>query len=160
MCVSAYRRVPVYGRTVLASCRGWLPIFLDLHRYPQLLLTQTFLLGLPVATVSSRSGNKRVFLGAMPPQDYPEYPSSTGAFANVGSAKKEADMYAPIICMVLVSASALPNEHSLVDHCSDTILPKIESLSTHTPIQIPSATTLHLISASIPLMINRNEIQN
>ena len=59
-----------------------------------------------------------LFLGAMPPQkflekflpisqDAPECPNSTGAFASVGSTKKEVNMYAPFVSMVLVSASAM-----------------------------------------------------
>ena len=59
-----------------------------------------------------------LFLGAMPPQqfldkflpisqDAPECPNSTGAFASVGNTKKEVNMYAPFVSMVLVSASAM-----------------------------------------------------
>jgi hypothetical protein len=59
-----------------------------------------------------------LFLGAMPPQqfldeflpisqDAPGCPNSTGAFASVGSTKKEVNMYAPFVSMGLVSASAM-----------------------------------------------------
>jgi hypothetical protein len=54
-----------------------------------------------------------LFLGAMPVQrfldkflpmcqDTPECPTSTGAFASVGGKKKEINMYAPFVSMVLV----------------------------------------------------------
>jgi len=60
-----------------------------------------------------------LFLGAMPPtqfldtflpisQDAPKCPNWEGAFASVGSAGKEVDMYAPFVIMVLVSASTMP----------------------------------------------------
>ena len=60
------------------------------------------------------------FLGAMPPtqfldkflpisQDTPKCPNWGGAFAGVGSAGKEVDMYAPFVSMALVSASSMPH---------------------------------------------------
>ena len=58
-----------------------------------------------------------LFLGAMPPkqfldeflplsQDAPKCPDSRTAFAEVGSAGKEVDMYGPFVSMVFVSVSA------------------------------------------------------
>jgi hypothetical protein len=100
-----------------------------------------------------------LFLGAMPPkqfldkflpisQDAPKCPTSTGAFASVGGKKKEVNMYTPFVSMILIlhSHASLTCDRSLQQHHS---LPN-RSSSMHTPIQIPSATNLHLISASIP----------
>ena len=54
-----------------------------------------------------------LFLGAMPlqeflgkflpiSQDAPKCPTSTGAFASVGGKKKEVNMYAPFVSMILI----------------------------------------------------------
>jgi hypothetical protein len=59
-----------------------------------------------------------LFLGPMPPtqfmdkflpvsQDAPKCPNSEGAFASVGSAEKEVNMYAPFVSMILISPSAM-----------------------------------------------------
>jgi hypothetical protein len=78
-----------------------------------------------------------LFLGAMPPQqflkrylprgpDTPECPNSQGAFASVSSAKKEVDMYTPLVSRVLrfCTHCALPY---LTDNGSESIRRQISA---------------------------------